>query len=212
MKLYSYWRSSCSYRVRIALALKGVDYEYVAVHLRDGEQRGEDFASRNALGQVPLLEWEDEGEVHQLSQSLAICEWLDVRFFPGQRLYPEDGEARARVVELAEIINAGIQPMQNLRLLNTLKELGVDPAAWSAEHIERGFVALEAAMAQRAGAYAVGDEVSVADVCLVPQMYNARRFSVDLAPFPTLTRVDAACCELSAFADAHPDRQPDAQG
>jgi maleylpyruvate isomerase len=222
MRLYGYWRSSASYRVRIALALKGVTYEHVPVHLvRDGgEQRAPDYRAKNPMAQVPTLELEadldecegPEGAVVRLSQSIAILEWLD-ETYPTPPLFPKKALDRARARELAEIVNSGIQPLQNLPLMAELKRLGGDQAgpAFARSVNEHGLAALEAKASASAGRYLVGDDVTIADVCLVPQLYGARRFGVDVAAYPTLARVEAALVVLPAFAEAHPDRQPDAQ-
>lgn len=214
MRLYNYWRSSSSWRVRIGLALKGVDYEYVPVHLLEdgGRQYAADYRARSPLAQVPTLTWtEGDGGERSLTQSLAILAWLDARY-PDPPLWPANPYDRARVWELAEIVNAGIQPLQNLRVLQRVEavapELG--KKAWAAEHVVRGLTALEAKTAVTAGTYSFGSAITVADLCLVPQLYSARRFGVDLDPFPTLTRVEDACAAHPAFAVAHAERQPDA--
>lgn len=212
MKLYGYWRSSSSWRVRIALAIKGVDYTYVPVHLvkEGGEQHGEEFRRLNPMGQVPVLVVEEQGREYALGQSMAIFEYLDERF-PEPRLLPADLIGRARARQLAEIVNSGIQPLQNLRVIQKLRdELGQDAKAWCAEAIAEGLKSYEELVAQWAGTYSVGDEPSIADFCLVPQLYNARRFGVDLAGFPTILRIEAACMDLEGFKSSHPDEQPDA--
>lgn len=208
MKLYGYWRSSCSWRVRIALEVKGLEYEYVPVHLLKGEQRASEHAARNPMEQVPVLEL-DDGQ--RLGQSIAIIEYLEERF-PEPALLPRDPVLRARARQLAEIVNSGIQPMQNLGILDHLKEAApeLDRKAFPARFIARGFAAMEAIAKHTAGRYLVGDAVSVADVCLVPQFYGARRFGVPLDPYPTLVAVEARLAELSAFKKAHADAQPDA--
>jgi maleylpyruvate isomerase len=162
------------------------------------------------MQQVPTLGLEDGGRMIDLAQSLPIIEYLEERW-PTPPLLPKDRVARARARQLAECVNAGIQPFQNLPLLKLVKEqLGGDSNAFAARYNHMGLVALEALASSTAGRFLVGDELSLADVCLIPQLYSARRFQVDLAPFPTLTRVEAACTALPAFAAAHPDRQPDA--
>lgn len=215
MRLYGYWRSSASWRVRIGLALKGLDVEIVPVHLvRDGgEQHGDDHAARNPLHQVPVLEVPspdaaDPRPIH-LTQSLAILAWLDATH-PEPRLIPEDPFGRARAWQLAEVVNSGIQPLQNLNVLQRLAALGVDEKAWARDAIARGLTALEALVADVESPFLVGATPTIADLCLVPQLYNARRFGIDLSTCPTLTRVEANCEALPAFAAAHPDRQPDA--
>ena len=212
MKLYSYWRSSCSWRVRIALAYKGVEYEYVPVHLvKDGgEQHQEDYRALNQMAQVPTLTWEEEGSTRVLTQSLAILHYLE-RAYPEPALLPDSPHLAARAVGLAELINAGIQPLQNLATLQELKARGLDAKPFGREMIRRGFVALEAELAEATGQFCVGDEPSWADLCLVPQLYNARRFEVDLTPFPRLVEIETRCFQMAPFLDAHPDVQPDAQ-
>lgn len=211
MKLYSYWRSTCSWRVRIGLALKGLDYEYIAVHLRDGQQSAADHLQRNSLAQVPVLELSNSaGQVHQVSQSLAILELLD-ELHAEPPLLPREPYAKARVRELAELVNAGIQPLQNFGVLQQVKRVGGDPKSWSAHFIGKGLLALEAKKSQIPGKFLVGDEVTLADICLVPQLFNARRFGVDMGGLGELLKVEEACSELEAFAEARPERQPDAE-
>jgi maleylpyruvate isomerase len=206
LRLYAYWRSSASWRVRIGLALKGLDVEIVPVNLLDGAQRGSAHRARNPMGQVPVLEL-DDGTL--LMQSLAILEYID-EVFPGPRLLPEEPLARSRARELAEIVNAGVQPLQNLRVLGAVDALGGDRADWARDFIHAGLVALEARAQVTAGDFLVGDAPSIADLCLVPQLYNARRFRLPLDPFPKLRDVEARCEALPAFQAAHPSRQPDA--
>jgi maleylacetoacetate isomerase len=203
--LYDYYRSSASYRVRIALNLKGADYERVPVNLLDGEQRDDAYRARNPQGFVPMLEADGE----RLTQSLAIIFWLDARF-PEPALRPDD----PHVLALALTIAADIHPVNNLRVMKHLARLGIEQEVrddWYRHWIREGFDALEALAAPGAGRFLAGDQVTLADVCLVPQMYNARRFEVDLALYPTLVRADAAANAIDAFAAAHPDRvAPDA--
>lgn len=210
LTLYAYWRSSASWRVRIGLQLKDVPHRIVPVHLvRDGgEHRQDAHTARNPMQQVPVLEVDGEPPL-RLTQSLAILTWLDATH-PDPPLWPADPVARAHAVEFAEIVNAGIQPLQNLSMLQTLERLGADKIAWGREVIDTGLQALQSRASGVSGRFMVGDQVSVADLCLVPQLYNARRFGVDLSALSLLTRIEAACEELPAFAAAHPDRQPDA--
>ena len=213
MKLYSYWRSSCSWRVRIGLHWKGQTFEYVPVHLlRDGgQQKTAGYTALNPMQSVPLLEVEDGGTVRRLAQSMAILEYLEERW-PEPPLLPRDRFARDQVRQAAEIVNSGIQPYQNSGVQKRVKhELHGDEKAWTRSFIAHGFTALEALLRGTAGKYAVGDQVTLADVYLVPQLFGARRVELDLAPFPTLTRVESACNALPAFQSAHPDRQPDAE-
>jgi len=198
--LYDYWRSSASYRVRIALNLKGAAYQRVPVDLLEGAQQDEAYRALNPQGFVPMLDADGE----RITQSLAIIAWLEERL-PEPPLRPND----PHVLALALTIAADIHPVNNLRVLKRLARLGVDQEArdeWYRHWMREGFAALEALAAPRAGRFLAGDEVTLADVCLVPQMYNARRFEVDLAPYPTLVRADAEAAALEPFAAAHPDR------
>jgi maleylpyruvate isomerase len=212
MKLYGYWRSSSTWRVRIGLELKGISYENAPIHLLKGEQRSDDYRDRNPMQQVPLLEFEDGGATHLLSQSLAILEYLE-ESHPEPPLLPGDPWQRARVRELAELINSGIQPLQNTGVLEHLGRLApqAERGAWANHFITRGLTALEALASVRSGRFLVGDELTLADVCLVPQLFMARRFGVTVEPFTTLRRVEEACLGLPAFERTHPTRQPDAE-
>ena len=203
--LHDYFRSSASYRVRIALQLKGVEHDSVSVDLRAGDQRADEYKARNPQGFVPMLEVDG----HKLTQSLAIIAYLDATR-PEPPLLPADPADQAHVHAMALLVACDIHPLNNLRVLNYLKnELGQDEPArngWYRHWIAEGFAALEALAAPRAGRFLFGDAPTVADVCLVPQMYNARRFDVPLDDYPLLVRVDAEANKLDAFADAHPDR------
>jgi maleylpyruvate isomerase len=204
--IYSYWRSSAAYRVRIALAWKGIDYEVRTVDLRTGAHRDAEYLSVNPQGLVPCLIDDDA----VISQSLAIIEYLEERY-PEPALLPKEPVRRAKVRAAAAVIAADIHPINNLRVLSYLKrECGQDQAAldrWMAHWIAEGFTGLEA----NAGApYLLGDSVTMADLCLVPQFYNARRFGVDLSAYPKLSAVERNLLELPAFVAAHPDKQPDA--
>jgi maleylpyruvate isomerase len=209
MKLYNYWRSSASWRVRIALNYKSLPFSYVPVHIVEKQQAQPDYAEKNPMQQVPTLELEDDGRTVHLGQSLAIIEYLEERY-PQPPLLPAHRASRAKVRQLAECVNAGIQPFQNLPLLGLFKELGADANAQAARFNARGLQALEALAAPVAGKFLVGDAVSIADVCSIPQLYSARRFGVDVASFPTLLRAEQACLALPAFTVSHPDHQPDA--
>lgn len=214
MKLYGYWRSSSAWRVRIALALKKLPHEYVAVRLgRDsGEQNQAAFLAVNPQSQVPVLELDvrpGETTPRRIAQSMAILEYLEEQF-PVPALLPGDPWLRARARQLAEVVNSGIQPYQNLPLLTYVKEaLGGDDAATARHFIERGLRALEALAAETVGTFLVGNAPTFADIYLVPQLYGARRFGADPSAFPTLLRVEAACAALPAFQSAHPDQQAD---
>jgi maleylpyruvate isomerase len=209
MILYDYWRSSSAWRVRIALHFKGIPFERRVVNLiKDGgEQHANPFHALNPSRQVPVLI--PDGSGRAITQSMAIIAYLEEQF-PTPPLLPVDPWRRARARQLAEMVNAGIQPHQNLATLEGLKALGVDASAWARENNTRGLAALEAAAGETVGTFLVGDAASIADVYLIPQLYAARRFSVDLAPYPTLLRVEATCALLPAFVAAHPDAQTDA--
>lgn len=212
MRLHNYWRSSASWRVRIALAHKGVAYDYVAVNIvKDGgAQNTAAYRAMNPLAQVPTLEIETPQGPRFIAQSLAIIEYLE-ETVPTPSLLPRDAYLRARARQLAEMVNAGVQPMQNLEPQRYVREeLKADATAWTRYFIERGMAALEASARETAGRFLVGDEVTVADVCLVPQMLATRRFAGDPSAYPTLLRVEAECLKLDAFARTHPDLQPDA--
>lgn len=210
LALYSYWRSSCSWRVRIGLAWKGLAFEYRAVNLLEGAQFRPEHRARSPLGQVPCLEVEEGGRTVHLVQSVAILEWLEERF-PARPLLPADPLSRARVRAVCEHVNAGTQPFQNASPLRWLREerAGLDER-WVRHWLAFALGGLERAVGAGAGRYCHGDAVTLADLFLAPQLYGARRFGVDLAPFPTLTRVESALRELPEFLGAEPDRQPDA--
>jgi maleylacetoacetate isomerase len=208
--LYDYFRSSAAYRVRIALNLKGIDYESRQIDLREGEQRSDEYRAINPQGLVPMLEVDG----HRITQSLAIIVYLDMRY-PNQPLLPASADARSHVISLSETVACDIHPLNNLRVLKYLKsELGhsqEDVDRWYAHWITEGLSALEALAAPRAGTFLLGDGPTAADCCLVPQLYNARRFNVPLDDYPTLLRVDENANRLDAFAAAHPDRQEQPQ-
>lgn len=210
MKLYGYWRSSASWRARIALHLKGLKYEYVPVNLLEGVQHQETYREINPAGSVPTLEFTHAGRTVRLSQSLAIIEYLE-ELHPTPPLFPRDPYLRARARMMAELVNSGIQPLQNLQVLNHVEQaLHGDRKAWATHWIVKGLTALETLAAETAGTFLVGEHPSVADICLVPQLYSARRFGIEVSSFGLLTRVESACNELPAFQNAHADRQSDA--
>jgi len=213
MKLYSFFRSSAAYRVRIALGVKGLAYECVATHLRRGEHRKPGYLALNPQGLVPVLD--DDGVV--VSQSLAILEYLEEAYPETPRLLPASPADRAQVRAMALAIACDVHPLNNLRVLEYLKSrMGQSDEAtnlWYRHWIAEGFAALEQAIGKHTGdgRRCFGDTVTMADVCLVPQVYNARRFAVDLAPYPALVRVSESLESLPAFAKARPEAQPDAE-
>jgi maleylpyruvate isomerase len=212
MILHSYWRSSASYRARIGLGLKNLTWEYAAVNIiaGDGEQKAPAYRAKNPMAQVPTLEIiEDDGRRILIPQSLPILEYLDERW-PDPAILPGDPYLRARARALAEIVNSGIQPLQNHSVTQKVKAMGGDDKIWVQDFIVSGLTAFEVAVAATAGHFCVGDHPTIADCCLIPQIYSARRFGVDPARWKLLARIEAACNELGAFAAAHPDRQPDA--
>ena len=213
MKLFDYFRSSAAYRVRIALNLKGVAPERAFVHLRRGAQREDEYLALNPQGLLPSLVT-DQGEV--LTQSIAIIEWLD-ETYPKPPLLPADPAGRARARALALAVACDIHPLNNTRVLSYLTgTLGVTEEqknGWYKYWIDTGFEALETQLSRDAttGRFCHGDAPTIADVCLVPQMANARRVNFDFTPYPTLLRIEAACAALPAFANAAPAKQPDAE-
>jgi maleylacetoacetate isomerase len=204
--LYDYYRSSAAYRVRIALNLKHVDYESRPISLADGAQKSAEYRAINPQGLVPVLEMDG----HKVSQSLAIISYLDLRF-QNQPLLPASAEARAHVLAMALTVACDIHPLNNLRVLKYLKgDLGQsqdEVDAWYAHWISEGLPALEALAQPESGEFLFGDGPTMADVCLVPQLYNARRYNVPLDDYPTLLRAEENANKLEAFAAAHPDRQ-----
>ncbi|MBB3912376.1 maleylpyruvate isomerase [Sphingomonas desiccabilis] len=209
IRLHGYWRSSAAYRVRIALNLKGLAYHQVPHDLRTGAQRHQSYTMLNPQGLVPALET-NQGVV---TQSLAILEWLE-ETHPAPALLPASARGRATVRAMAALIACDIHPLNNLRVLTTLRsDLGADEAqvsAWIGRWITEGFGALETLVARHGGRYAFGDTPSLADCCLIPQVYSAERFGVDLSRFPRILDCTAAARALEPVAEAHPDRQPDA--
>jgi maleylacetoacetate isomerase len=212
MKLYTFFRSSASYRVRIALNLKGLNYEQIPIHLRRGEQLAPAYKAINPQALVPTLD--DNGPL--LTQSLAIIEYLEERY-PQTPLLPPDPADRAMVRSMALAVGCEVHPLQNLRVLNYLrKELGQsDEAAnrWAQHWISLGLEALERSVTSLPNRkdFCFGNTPSLADIFLVPQLSNARRFGCDLTTFPTLVRIETNCLKLAAFASAAPEKQPDAE-
>ena len=211
MKLYGYWRSTTSYRVRAALNLKKIAYDQVSVDLVAGEQRGADYLGMNPGGGVPTLVL-DDGTA--LTQSMAILDYVDA-MWPTPQLIPSEPLHRARVLAAAHAIALDIHPVNNLRVVTLLKErFGAsqdDGQAWMCHWMAEGFRAVEA-MVDDAVPFAFGTAPDLADLCIVAQAYNARRWGLDLAPFPKVVRIEDNCLALPEIAAAHPDRQPDAKG
>lgn len=209
MKLYTYWRSTAAYRLRIALNLKGIAREEIHVSLPRGAHREPGYTALNPQALVPALELPG-GQV--LSQSLAIIDWLEATH-PAPALIPADPLARARVLEVAHVVAMDIHPVNNLRLVQHLgRTFGADDdarKAWMQHWMRLGFDAIEPRLSGTRYAFA-DDAPGLADICLVPQVYNARRWGLDLAPWPKIAAVEAACLALPAFADAAPEAQPDA--
>ena len=211
MKLYDYFRSSAAYRVRIVLNIKGLNYEQLPVNLLKNEQTENENLSRNPQGLVPTLELEDGTN---LTQSLVICEYLNEKH-PQPALLPDEPFDRARVRAMAQLVACDIHPVNNLRILNYLTGIlqndEVEKIEWCQHWIAQGFAGLEALLKNPlTGRFCHGDSPMLADICLVPQVYNARRFNVDLESYPSILRIDEACSEIKAFDLARPDLQPDA--
>ncbi len=210
MKLHGYFRSSASYRVRIALNLKGLATEHLPHHLRKGEQRAPAYLAINPQGLVPTLE-DDVGAVQ--TQSLAIIEWLD-ETHPAPPLLPKDPLRRAKVRAFAQALACDTHPVQNLKVLARLRQLGLAEekvTEWAAWANREGLSACETLIANEPGPFCFGSAPTIADLCLVPQLANARRFGVDVSAFPRLLQAEAACKAVQAFADAAPDKQHDAE-
>ena len=215
LTLETYWRSSCSYRVRIALGAKGLAYEPVFVNILEGEQKTPEYLAKNPIGHVPTLTIETAGARASYVESVAIMELLE-ELYPEPALLPRTPHERALVRALVQTVNAGIQPLQNTSVLGYL---GPDPearSAWLKHWLPRGLTAFESLMANAEkegvkGPFAFGTTLSMADCCIVPQIYAARRFGIDLAPFPRIVRAEAAAMELPFVLAAKPEAQPDAK-
>lgn len=208
--LYSYFRSSASYRVRIALNLKNIPFEYKAVHLvKDGgQQLFDDFKALNPMAQIPCLKT-SEGVF--INQSMAILTYLD-EIAPNPQLFPQESLKKAHVIEVCEIINSGIHPVQNLKVLKFVtQEQKFEKAEWAHYWIQEGFFGLEKRLSSISGDYCFGNVLTAADLFLVPQVYNARRFNVDLQQFPIIQKIEANCLKLEAFQKASPETQPDTE-
>lgn len=208
--LYQFWRSSASWRVRWALAIKGVPFESTMVNLAEGEQTGDAHRTRNPIGHVPVLEIDG----HRLAESVAILEFLEERF-PEPRLYPRDAWARARVRQMVELVNSGVQPLQNLVTLGRHSTEPDEQKRWAAYFNDRGLAALERLIVAThdefgAGRFAFGDTLTAADLFLVPQVYSARRFGVDVTKFPNVVAAETSALATPHADFARPERQPGA--
>ncbi|WP_395342122.1 maleylacetoacetate isomerase [Ningiella sp. W23] len=215
LKLYGYWRSSASYRVRIALNLKALDYSYEGVHLVDngGEQTSAEYIQLNPSMLVPTFV--DADADITLSQSLAIIEYLDEKYPQPCELLPKHAQDRARIRSIAQDIACDTQPLANLRVLNQLRNdfsaSDLQVKNWAKYWIEKSFVALSKKLETRTGKFAYGYQVTLADICIVPQVYNAIRFGVNLSEYPIIEKVYQNCSAIDAFEKAAPENQPDAQ-
>jgi maleylpyruvate isomerase len=207
MKLYGFWRSTATWRARLGLHWKGIDFTYQPVSLSANEQHSDSYAQVNPMRQVPVLELDDGTRI---SQSMAILHYLE-ETQPEPALLPKTPLLRARSRQLAELIVSGIQPLQNTGVQRYVADqLHADEKQWVRHWVEKGLGALEILTAEFAGAFSVGDEISIADLCLVPQLYFARRFDLDLTKYPTLLRIETACQSLEPFRRGHAEAQSDA--
>lgn len=211
LKLYNYFRSSASYRVRIALHHKEIEFEYVPVHLvkNGGEQRSDNYRKLNPMAHVPTLVHGD----FVLPESMAILNYLD-QVWSQKPMFPSDAKFRARAIQICEIVNSGIQPYQNLKVTQDFDKKGWTQEQrdnWVRQWVVPGLENLEAVVSKSAGAFAVGDQVTAADAFIIPQLFSSRRFKIDTAVYPTLHRIEQAANDLPAFKKAHPSAQPDAE-
>ena len=207
-RLYHYWRSSSSWRVRWALALKKIACEFVPINLLEGEQKSEAHCKRNPLGTVPVLEVIRDQKVSDtfwLAESTAIIEWLE-ESTPKPKLIPGDSFERARIRQLAQIINAGIQPIQNLKVMVLYSEEQEKRNEWSRHWIREGFRAYEALVKKTAGKFSMGDQITMADLFLIPQCYNAARFSLPMEEFPTIARIHTNAMETKECQATAPEQ------
>ena len=206
MKLYHYWRSSCSWRVRAALAAKGLDVELELVDISPAEMGQDDpqYRAQNPMRQVPTLVFSEGATARHLGQSMAIIEYLE-ELHPEPALLPSDPWQRARARQIAEMVNAGIQPLQNIRVLESVTAGGADARSLAVAAIEKGLNAIEVLIADTAGKFCIGDTFSIADIFVYPQIFNAQGFSMSLDALPKLAAIAANCAEHPAFVSTHPD-------
>ncbi len=205
MKLYDYWRSSCSWRVRWALFHKGLKFEFVGVSLLDDAQNSTEHRLRNPRGKVPVLEVLRDNAAVTISESVAIMEWLEDTH-PAKALLPKDAFERARVRELVQYVNSGIHPLQNLVVLKKISDDVELRKKWAQHWIQVGLVAFEKRVSQTAGLYCMGDEITMADLCLVPQVYNAKRFDLTLEGLPIIQKICENALKTEAAKLSHPDQ------
>jgi len=205
-KLFHYWRSSSSWRVRWALSIKKIECDYIHVDLLKKEQVSIPYLKRNPLGFVPTLEVTDErGTTRFLSESTAIVEWLD-EIHSTPALLPKDPWERARTRMISQVVNAGIQPIQNISVLQKISDDPEKKKEWAQYWIRKGFNAIEALLEEEKGNYCVGDSVTMADLCLEPQCYNAHRYEIDLSEFPSIERIHRNLTGTESYLKSHPDR------
>ena len=211
LSLYSYWRSSCSWRIRIVLNYKNIPYKTIPVHLvkEGGQQLSDKFTEINPVQRVPVLEIQTPEKVH-LIESMAICQYLE-DVYPEPNMLPKDPLDKATVLSICSDIACNIQPIQNLAVLNKVGSMGGDKAEWAKFWITKGLDALEAILAKTKGKYCFSDNVTLADAFLVPQLYNARRFEVDMSKYPIIVEIESNLAEIEAFKKAHANSQPDAE-
>lgn len=205
--MYGYFRSSCSGRVRIALFFKGIDFHYIPINIKDGFHLAEDYARLNPSKTVPTLFITDNPS--PITQSVAALEYLEEAYPTTPALLPQDSFSKAQVRSLVQIITADVQPVTNLRILKKVSSHEYDPAKWSREYHAAGFEAFETIVATTAGKYAFGDEITLADICLAPAVWNAERWGLDLSPYPTVRRVYANASQHEAFRRGHWKQQID---
>jgi maleylacetoacetate isomerase len=208
--LYSYWRSSSSWRVRTVLNLKKIKYEIKPIHLLKAENKSEEFKKINPIEKIPVLEFTHLNQTIHIAESLAICEFLE-EIAPEVRLLPNDILQRAKVRSMCCEIACNIQPLQNLPVVNRVQELGYNKVEWAKEWIGKGLEVVEKLISNTRGKYSFGDDITLIDAFLVPQVYNARRFGLDLSPFPNISEVDKNLSSLDEFIASHPDNQPDSE-